>query len=249
MGTSRGLGIPTNPAPIWAGRFGGPFPSSRRVPPACAERYALGMSNAEALPRIRRFMADEKGNEGGQQKAMDRFGVTAGRAGVDLTVGALTSPRRRVEIRELGQARRAHRVTSRGGAAVFWALFRSARILRTSRSKDSSPTRFPSESTKGRRRDASRVQVSGCSRTSPRGGPGRTRPTVRWSIEDAASPNPFARIRNERYECAQSISAFPHSRYNCDAGRTTEAEEEGPPEGLRRGPDRAGLLRGPREGR
>ena len=102
MGTARGHGRPTNQAPVQAGRFEGPLLSSRRVPPACAERYALGVSNAEALPRLRRLVADDEGNEGGQQESMDRFGVTAGRAGVDLTVGILTSPRRRVEIRRPG---------------------------------------------------------------------------------------------------------------------------------------------------
>ena len=54
-------------------------------------------------------------------------------------------------------------------------------------------------------------------------------------MEDAVSPNPFARIRNERYECAQSISAFLLLRYICDADPPTEAKEEGAPEGLRRG--------------
>jgi len=168
---------------------------------------------------------------------MDRFGVTTGRAGVDLTVGILSSPWRQVEFSNLGQGRGTHRVASRGGAVGFWAFFRSTRILRTSRSNDSSPTRFPSESTRGRRRDARRVQVSGCRRTSPRGGPGRTRPTIRRSMEDAVSSNPLARIRNERYECAQSISAFLLLRYICDADPPAEAKEEGPPEGLRRRPD------------
>jgi hypothetical protein len=179
---------------------------------------------------------------------MDRFRVTARRAGVDLNVGILSSPRRRVEISDLSQARGAHRVASRGRAAGFWAFFRSARILRTSRSNDSSPTRFPSESSKGRRRDARRIQVSGCRRTSPRGGPGRARPTIRRSMEDAVSPNPVARIRNERYECAQSISAFLLLRYSCDADPTTETEEEGPPQSLGRRQDRAGLLRRSRAG-
>ena len=52
---------------------------------------------------------------------MDRLGVTAGRAGVDLTVGILNGPRRRVEISDLGQGRGAHRDASRGRATGFWA--------------------------------------------------------------------------------------------------------------------------------
>ena len=36
------------------------------------------------------------------------------------------------------------------------------------------------------------------------------------SIGDAVSPKTFACIRNERYECAQSISAFLLLRYTCD---------------------------------
>jgi hypothetical protein len=207
---------------------------SCRVPPASAERDALGMTNPEALPRLRRLVAYDEGDCWGQEDFMGRFGMAAGRTGVGLTVGRLAGPRCRVEVR--GEGHRAHRLPSRSCEPGECESLRSARIRRTSRSNDSNPTRFPSESSNGRRRAARRLHVSGCRRMIPREGPGRTRPTIRRSTEADVSPNPFARIRNERYECAQSISALLLSRYICDVA-VTEAQEEDTPEGLRRRPD------------
>ena len=62
---------------------------SCRVPPASAERDALGVTNSEALPRLRRLVAYDEGDRRGQEDLVSRFGVTAGRTGVDLTVGRL----------------------------------------------------------------------------------------------------------------------------------------------------------------
>src|ERR1700691_1563773 len=156
--------------------------------------------------------------------------MAAGRTGVGLTVGRLAGPRWRVEGRGEGQGHRAHRLPSRSCELRECESLRSVRIRRTRRSNDSNPTRFPSESSKGRRSAARRLHVSGCRRMIPREGPGRTRPTTRRLAEAVVSPNPFERIRNERYECAQSISALLLSCYRC-AVTDTEAQEEDAPEG------------------
>ena len=175
---------------------------------------------------------------------MDRFGVTAGRTGVDLTVGILTGPRRRVEIQRLGQGHGAHRRCLPRETRRFWAIL----SFRQDPSDEPIEGLEPDEVSLGvHQRTAEGRQEGPCLRLQTDEPSGGSRPnadpTIRRSIEDAVSPNPFARIRNERYECAQSISAFLLSRYICDADPPTEAQEEGPPEGLRGRSDRTGLLR------
>ncbi len=189
-------------------------------------------------------MTDEERSDRGQQRFMKKLRVTTGGAQIcrpacEMIVG----PYRLRIIHGLDQDR-THRPRSPTGTLEATGRDRrSSSSRRTSRSNDSTPTRLPSESRIGRRRDASNRHVSGRSLTIPRSeavdpGPATLAPAVGLDW-----PTPGAPIRIIRNEYAQSISAFVPVRYDGDAHTAAEAPEEGTAEGLGRRTHRARLLR------